>query len=87
MEILELDFLAIVVGGGENVTTTTASVNTPLGGGSVTREDRFTDNQACRRDVQQACNDANPGFLGFGVNRPAAAACFVQNFPKCPPSP
>lgn len=85
---IDRELLGSVAGGGESTTRTTAGVKGFGGEASVTSESRITDNESCRRDLKAACDGSNRStFLGLdaGVDRPRADACFVQNFPKCPP--
>lgn len=84
MQPLSLDFLAAVIGGGESTTTTTGNVKALGVEGTVTNQSRITDNESCRRDVKAACDSINSGF--FGVDQAKAGQCFIDNFPKCPPS-
>lgn len=85
MQTLAIDFLTAVVGGGESTTTTTGTVKTLGVEGTVRNQSTITDNESCRRDVKAACDSMNSGF--WGVDRAKSGQCFIENFPKCPPSP
>lgn len=88
MMIIDRELLAAVSGGADSTTRTTAGVKAFGTEASVTRESRISDNQSCRQDLKAACDGSNrSSFLGMdaGVDRQKADACFVQNFPKCPP--
>jgi hypothetical protein len=77
LETLDAGALDGVVGGeAPNVTT----VTTPRMSTTTQR----TDYAFCADTVRQACQQANPGFLGFGTNQQGAAQCTIQNLaPTC----
>jgi hypothetical protein len=68
------DLDGVVGGEGPNVTTMTAGQQSQ----SVSR----TDYAYCADTVRQACQTANPGFLGFGTNQQGAAQCTLQQMPQ-----
>lgn len=84
MTILDFEVLSTVIGG-DNTRRTTATVKAFGAEGSVTTETREGTNDACRREVREACNSTNTHWF-WGRNKKAADKCFLDTFPACPPN-